>query len=88
MINILYCDYCSWKKLSSDLDKLDILEIKQSDEKIRKFRCPSCGRLIRARKALDPQYEVDLKKRKENQKEELKAWTEDVLKYREEFNDE
>lgn len=89
MTNIIYCDYCGWKKITKDFSDLgEIKEINNhstDDNKNRKFRCPSCGRLVKSRQALDPQKDVDLKLKKESQKEQMKSWTQEILKYREEF---
>jgi DNA-directed RNA polymerase subunit RPC12/RpoP len=85
-MNIIYCDYCGWKKLTKDFSDLSLVEVKSEDEKIKKFKCPSCGRLIRSRKSeFDPQKDIDLRLKKQRQKEELKNWVEDAMKYREEF---
>jgi DNA-directed RNA polymerase subunit RPC12/RpoP len=89
MINIIFCDYCGWKKLTKDFSESDLVEVKNSSEnQIRKFKCQKCGRLVRSRKAQDPQKDLDLRIKKENQKEQTKIWTQEVLKYREEFQDE
>jgi transcription initiation factor TFIIIB Brf1 subunit/transcription initiation factor TFIIB len=77
MIEILYCDYCNWKKVTRDAS---------GDEK--KIKCSSCGRLIKAKKIPDPQKELELQIKKEKDEEDLKKWMEDTLKYREEFNNE
>ena len=84
-MNIIYCDFCGWKKLTKDFSDLSLVEVKSEDEKIKKFKCPSCGRLIRSRKQFDPQKDIELKLKKDIQKEELKNWVEEATKYREEF---
>lgn len=86
MTNIIYCEYCNWKKLTKNFSDLNIKEIiTSSDDKRRKFRCPSCGRLIIAKKTLDPQKDLEISKRRQKQKEDLEKWTEEVVRYREEF---
>ena len=83
MINILYCDSCSFKKLFKNISDINLKEFGE-----KKYKCPNCGRLIKLKKAQDPQKELDLKLKKQNQQEELKKWKEELDSYREEFIDE
>lgn len=83
--NILYCDYCSWKKIIRDVSNIDKNIIQKSQDI---YKCPSCGRSIKLRKINDPQKELDLQIEKEKQQEELKNWMKETIEYREEFNNE
>lgn len=86
-INILYCDYCNWKKITKDFSDVDLKEV-DSGKDYKSYKCPSCGRLIKSKKTSDPQKELINRIKKEKQNEELKKWMEDTIKYREEFENE
>jgi UDP-N-acetylmuramate-alanine ligase len=81
MANIIYCEFCNWKKVVKDLSELQLKEIPSNDKK-KRFKCPSCGRLICSKEIADSQKEVELKIKKEQQLEEYKKWLEDTMKER------
>lgn len=77
MTDILYCNYCGWKLITRSLKQLDIkcIEI----DGIKKFKCPSCGRLISSKKITDVQKELDNKIKKEKYLEDYKSWIEEIV---------
>ena len=47
---ILFCHVCGWKKLTDGSDLQDMVEVKTCNHcsGARQFKCPGCGRLVRA----------------------------------------
>lgn len=86
-INILYCDYCNWKKITKDFSDVGLTKVSEGKD-FKSYKCPSCGRLIKSKKTFDPQKELEIKINKEKQNEELKKWMQETIRYREEFEDE
>lgn len=74
---LIYCDFCNWKKIIDDSSKLDIVEVKSEDK--RKFKCPSCGRLIISKKISDPQAELEHKIKKEKYLENYQNWIKSIV---------
>ena len=85
--NILYCEYCNWKKITKDFSDIKLKEVFQ-EKQSKSYKCPSCGRLIKSKKINDPQKELENDIAKEKQNEELKKWAQETLNYREEFENE
>ena len=86
MINILYCEYCNWKKNVKSIKDINLIEVKNSDYTKKKFRCPNCGRLISYKQSkIDPQQELEYNKKKHENQEKIKVWMQEVEKYREEL---
>jgi len=50
---ILLCSFCGWKKLTDGADLGELVEVKNCRHcsGARQFKCPSCGRLVKAAKA-------------------------------------
>ena len=50
---ILLCSVCGWKRLTDGTDIDDLVEVKNCRHCSggRQFKCPSCGRLVKAAKA-------------------------------------
>lgn len=69
MIDIIYCDYCSYKLILRNLEECNLIKIDKN-----KFKCPSCGRLIFSKKIKDVQKELNNKIKKEKYLEEYKNW--------------
>ena len=85
---ILYCNNCSFKKLTDGSDFVNYVEVTTcvSCAGGRKFKCPKCGYLMKASKAgvstktkqqlalekLRKQQEEKLKKEKQDQEKRLK----------------
>lgn len=76
MTDILYCDYCSWKIVTRNLKEIKIKVIELDG--IKKFKCPSCGRLIGSKKIKDVQKELESKIKKDKYLEEYKSWVEEI----------
>jgi len=51
---LLFCSHCSFKKLTDGSDLANLVEVKTCKDcgGSRQFKCPHCGYLIRASKAL------------------------------------
>ncbi len=47
---ILFCHVCGWKKLTDGSDLQNMVEVKTCSHcsGARQFKCPGCGRLVRA----------------------------------------
>jgi len=50
---ILFCHVCGWKKLTDGSDLQNMVEVKTCNHcsGARQFKCPGCGRLVRAAQA-------------------------------------
>jgi DNA-directed RNA polymerase subunit RPC12/RpoP len=83
MISILYCDSCNWKRLFRNSDDIDLKEFGD-----KRYKCLSCGRMLKLKKAPDPQKDLDLAINKEKQKKEMENWLENIEKYQQEFENE
>ena len=81
-VYVIYCEYCNWKTVAKDFSKLKLNEV-PSESKNKKFKCPSCGRLITSKQAPDPQKELEIKENKEKHLEEYKKWIEEIGKQQE-----
>lgn len=80
MSNILYCQYCCWKKNVKDASEINLKEVNSTDKK-KRYRCPSCGRPITLRNSLDLQKEVDAKLKKEKHEKEMKDWIQENINF-------
>ena len=72
-VNFLYCDYCGWKKVCRDASAIEIY--KSND----KFKCQSCGRLIKLRLIYDAQKKLNIQINNEEKKEEFENWIKENL---------
>ena len=50
---ILFCHVCGWKRLTDGSDLQNMVEVKTCNHcsGARQFKCPGCGRLVRAAQA-------------------------------------
>lgn len=69
-VNFLICDYCGWKKVSRDIEKIKIHKISED-----KYRCPKCGRLVSLRLIDDVQKKLSIEMESIARKEEFEKWT-------------
>lgn len=68
-VYLLYCEYCGWKKTSRDY-----LEIQKYEYDSKKFRCKSCGRLIKLKLIEDQQKKLNVELDNKSKKEEFENW--------------
>jgi predicted RNA-binding Zn-ribbon protein involved in translation (DUF1610 family) len=83
MIKIFLCDSCGWKKVAEESSSG--LKESNNDSSGKKYKCPSCGRAIVPRKCLDPQADLDRKKKEQRIKKENERWLEDSEEFQKKF---
>jgi uncharacterized Zn finger protein len=68
-VNFLYCEYCGWKKVCRDYSTIKSYEIED-----KKFKCQSCGRLIKLKLIEDYQKKLKIELDNKSKKEEFEKW--------------
>lgn len=82
---ILICEFCNWKVIS-ELENLNLYELKSDTLSNKKYRCPRCGRGITPRKTKDPQSEIEKDNEENRIKKENEKWVEENIKFQIDFN--
>lgn len=70
-----------------DKEKKEIVE-RPNRQRRRKFRCPSCGRVVMAKQIANPQEKIDQYWEEQRQKKEAKQWAIEDQQYREQYDKE